>query len=70
MIDNVSFYFQDKEPKQSLRLTDINVTFAEERTNKENSLQITCVTNGKTRNYFVHEDGKVLVMFTNSFHIE
>lgn len=38
----------------------INVTFAQEKTDQDNSLQITYVTDGVTRNYFVSsESGRV-----------
>lgn len=63
--DNSLAYYirdQDREPKKDLKITEINVTFAEERTSKENSLQITYVTKGRTRNYFVYsENGQEVV---------
>lgn len=53
---------QDREPKCAFNVTEINVTFAQDRTNKDNSLQITYVRNGLTRNYFVYSDsGKEIV---------
>nr|XP_058970785.1 arf-GAP with dual PH domain-containing protein 2-like isoform X1 [Pocillopora verrucosa]XP_058970799.1 arf-GAP with dual PH domain-containing protein 2-like isoform X1 [Pocillopora verrucosa] len=65
--DNSLAYYirdQDREPKSNLKITEINVTFAEERTNKENSLQITYVTKGRTRNYFVYsENGQEVVQW-------
>ncbi|KAL9956762.1 hypothetical protein ACROYT_G038294 [Oculina patagonica] len=57
--ENSLAYFikdQDREPKSTFNITEINVTFAEERTNKENSLQITYIRKGVTRNYFVYSD--------------
>lgn len=57
--ENSLAYFirdQDKEPKCTFNVKEINVTFAEERTKKENSLQITYVWRGLTRNYFVYSD--------------
>ncbi|KAJ7376415.1 ArfGAP with dual PH [Desmophyllum pertusum] len=63
--ENSLAYFikdQDREPKCTFNVTEINVTFAEERTSKENSLQITYVSEGLTRNYFVYSDsGKEIV---------
>lgn len=53
---------QDEKPKETFHVTKINVTFAQERTNKDNSLQITHVKDGSTRNYFVCSDSGQLIV--------
>lgn len=47
---------QDAAPKEDLRVSEINVVFADEKTHKPNSLQITWLKDGQTRNYFVASD--------------
>jgi len=63
--ENSLSYFikdQDERPKCTFQVSDINVTFAQDRTDKDNSLQITYITRGLTRNYFVCSDsGKDIV---------
>ncbi|EDO47919.1 predicted protein [Nematostella vectensis] len=52
----------DPHPKDVLKITEVNVVFAEEKSDKPNSLQFTWVKEGKTRNYFVCSDsGKDIV---------
>ncbi|XP_068674012.1 arf-GAP with dual PH domain-containing protein 1-like isoform X3 [Montipora foliosa] len=53
---------QDEKPKETFHVTKINVTFAQERTNIDNSLQITHVKDGITRNYFVCSDSGQLIV--------
>ncbi|XP_068762721.1 arf-GAP with dual PH domain-containing protein 1-like isoform X3 [Montipora capricornis] len=53
---------QDEKPKETFHVTKINVTFAQERTNIDNSLQITHVKDGSTRNYFVCSDSGQLIV--------
>ncbi|XP_015762505.1 PREDICTED: arf-GAP with dual PH domain-containing protein 1-like [Acropora digitifera] len=53
---------QSEKPKNVLDVAKINVTFAQEKTDQDNSLQITYVTDGVTRNYFVSsESGREIV---------
>ena len=62
------FDFQDRTPKFTFNVKEINVTFAQDRTNEDNSLQFTYVkSDGLTRNYFVSSgSGKV---FENLYDI-
>ncbi|XP_067043531.1 arf-GAP with dual PH domain-containing protein 1-like isoform X1 [Acropora muricata] len=59
----LSYYIKEQEkPKNVLDVAKINVTFAQEKTDQDNSLQITYVTDGVTRNYFVSsESGREIV---------
>lgn len=62
------FDLQDRTPKFTFNVKEINVTFAQDRTNEDNSLQFTYVkSDGLTRNYFVSSgSGKV---FENLYDI-
>ena len=61
--NNCSFFLKDARPKDVLNLTELNAVFVElEKTGKENSLQLTIVHQGTTRNYFVYsESGQVRI---------
>ena len=61
MLTFMTFLFvQDPEPKDTLKLTEINAVFAEDKTKKDTSLQICYVRDGRRRNLFVYsETGQV-----------
>ncbi|KAM7447570.1 ArfGAP with dual PH [Porites harrisoni] len=63
--NSLSYYIkdQDRTPKFTFNVKEINVTFAQDRTNEDNSLQFTYVkSDGLTRNYFVSSgSGKELI---------
>ncbi|XP_031563352.1 arf-GAP with dual PH domain-containing protein 1-like [Actinia tenebrosa] len=56
--DSLAYFLKETDtvPKEDLRVSEINVVFADEKTHKPNSLQITWLKDGQTRNYFVASD--------------
>ncbi|CAG9860608.1 unnamed protein product [Phyllotreta striolata] len=62
--DDTLKYFvrENKEPKAILRISEINVVFAPEKTGFPNSLQLTFLKDGTTRHIYVyHDDAEIIV---------
>ncbi|XP_077980725.1 arf-GAP with dual PH domain-containing protein 1-like isoform X2 [Glandiceps talaboti] len=68
--ENTLKYFikpEHKEPKASLRLSEINATFCPEKIGNPNGLQISYVKDGTTRNLYVYsDDGQDIVDWYNA----
>lgn len=55
------FVIEHKEPKATLRISELNVIFAPEKITYPNSLQITFLKDGTTRHIFVyHDEGEII----------
>lgn len=61
--DTLKYYVKEKkEPKAVLRLSELNVAFAPEKTDNPNSLQLTYLKDGSTRHIYVyHDDPQTIV---------
>uniref|UniRef100_A0A1B6CL23 Arf-GAP domain-containing protein n=2 Tax=Clastoptera arizonana TaxID=38151 RepID=A0A1B6CL23_9HEMI len=61
--DNIRYFVKEKkDPKAVLKLCDLNVAFAPEKTKNPNTLQLTYLKNGITRHIYVcHDDPQTIV---------
>jgi hypothetical protein len=53
---------QKKDPKAVLRLSELNVAFAPQKTGYVNSLQLTFVKDGSTRHIYVYHDDPAVIV--------
>lgn len=62
--DTIKYYVKEaqKEPKTTIRISELNATFVPDKIGNPNGLQMSYVKDGSTRNIFVYtEDGKDIV---------
>lgn len=53
---------QKKDPKAVLRLSELNVAFAPQKTGYLNSLQLTFIKDGSTRHIYVYHDDPAVIV--------
>lgn len=56
------FFQQKKDPKAVLRLSELNVAFAPQKTGNLNSLQLTFIKDGSTRHIYVYHDDPAIIV--------
>jgi hypothetical protein len=53
---------QKKDPKAVLRLSELNVAFAPQKTGNLNSLNLTFIKDGSTRHIYVYHDDSAIIV--------
>lgn len=57
----IFFLFQShKEPKASIQVSDLNMTFCQKKVGNPNGAQLTYVKDGSTRNIFIYSTNGIV----------